>query len=606
MSDIIQLLPDAVANQIAAGEVIQRPASVVKELVENAIDSSADNITVNIKDSGKTLIQVIDNGKGMSETDARMAFERHATSKIKNAEDLFVINSMGFRGEALASIAAVADVELKTKLNGEELGSYIHIKGSKIHKQETISTSSGSNFSVKNLFFNIPARRKFLKKDSTEFNHIITEFKKTALSRPDLALNLIHNENIIYKLTIGSLRQRISDIFGKSINKHLVPVENKTSILEISGYVGKPEIAKKRNNEQYFFVNNRFMKHPYFYKALTLAYDQIIRPDFHPSYFLFLTIDPQKIDINIHPAKTEINFDDSQGIFQLLRASIKQSLGKHSIVPSIDFDNEGFIEMPYSRNKNQELISPQITNTSNYNPFEEENSKKIQFNPQPSYKKENENWELLHKSFESSLNEEKNNTEQKIIPSLVQTNSKLFQLKNKYIATPVKSGLMLIHITRAHERILFESLISTISSGNILMQKLLYPVEIQFSTEDIECLKNAGKSMNDIGFEINFKKNDSIEIIGIPSYISQANPKELIEAILVQIKDDESFLKEKAIENLCETLSKKTSLNFAKPMAHEEMQNIIDKLFVCKMPNFTNNGRKIIEIININEIEKLF
>lgn len=607
MSDIISLLPDSVANQIAAGEVIQRPASVVKELVENAIDADANNITVNIKDSGKTLIQVIDNGKGMSETDARMAFERHATSKIKNAQDLFAINSMGFRGEALASIAAVADVELKTKLKNTELGTHIHIKGSGIIKQETVSCAEGSNFSVKNLFFNIPARRKFLKKDATEFNHILTEFKKTALARSDIKLNLIHNDNVVYKLSSGSLRQRISDIFGKSINKHLVPVESNTSILKISGYAGKPEIAKKRNTEQYFFVNNRFMKHPYFYKAITLAYDQIIKPDVHPSYFLFFNIDPQKIDINIHPAKTEINFDDSPGIFQLLRAAVKQSLGKHGVVPSINFDNEGFIEMPYSGNKNQEIIIPEITDSKNYNPFEEEGRKNNKFTSS-SFKKEKkqEDWEVLYKSFESSINNDKKAPEQKILSEVTQTYSKLFQLKNKYIVTPVKSGIMLIHITRAHEQILFESLLRTLHTGNILTQKLLYPIDIQLTTEDFIFLKSASSEMKEIGFDFSFKENELIEILGLPSYLSETNPKELIEAVLVQIKDDESFLKEKAEENICEILAKKASLSSAKALAPEEMQSIIDKLFACRMPNYTNNGRKIIEIINISNIEKLF
>ena len=370
MSDIIQLLPDAVANQIAAGEVIQRPASVVKELIENSIDAKATNITVNIKDAGRTLIQIIDNGKGMSETDARMAFERHATSKIKEANDLFAIQSMGFRGEALASIAAVADVELKTKLTNEELGTYIHIKGSQIIKQETISCAEGSNFSVKNLFFNIPARRKFLKKDSTEFKHIITEFKKVALANPEISFSLLHNEKIIFKLNTGNTKQRISEIFGKSIYKNLVPIDSTTSILKINGFVGKPEIAKKRNEEQYFFVNKRFMKHPYFYKAIVLAYEQILKADVQPSFFIYFEINPSKIDINIHPAKIEINFDDANGIFQLLRASVRKALGKYNIVPTIDFDTEGSVKIPYLGNAQQNFTNPQITDSENYNPFE--------------------------------------------------------------------------------------------------------------------------------------------------------------------------------------------------------------------------------------------
>ncbi|MCF6364803.1 MAG: DNA mismatch repair endonuclease MutL [Bacteroidales bacterium] len=608
MSDIIQLLPDSVANQIAAGEVIQRPASVIKELIENATDAGTNNIIVNITDAGRTLIQVIDNGKGMSETDARMAFERHATSKIREAKDLFAINSMGFRGEALASIAAVADVELKTKQEGSDLGTFIHIKGSEIIKQETVSVSIGSNFSVRNLFFNIPARRKFLKADNTEFRHIVSEFKKVALARPDISLSLIHNDNIIYKLSSGKLIHRISELFGKTISKNLIPVESNTSILKISGYIGKPEIAKKRNEEQYFFVNMRFMKHPYFYKAISLAYEQIIKPDIHPSFFLYFEIDPAKIDINIHPAKIQINFDDSTGIFQLLRASIKKALGSFNIVPSIDFDRDGYIEMPYSGNEKDDLKIPAITNSGNYNPFNEKGREAKMSFTGSSFKKEPvpENWDLLYNSFESSLNNETKTPEQNTISAEAQAFSKLFQVKNKYIATPVKSGIMLIHITRAHERILFESLLSSMQSGNVSIQKILYPVKIQLTSEDFEFLKSAEKSLKSIGFDISFNKNEEVVISGVPSHIKNANPKELLEVVLVQIKDDTNFLSESIQENLSELLAKKASLSFAKPLASEEMLHIINNLFSCRMPNFTNNGRKIIEIIKFDEIEKLF
>jgi len=608
MSDIIQLLPDSVANQIAAGEVIQRPASVIKELIENATDAGATEIIVNIKDAGRTLIQVIDNGIGMSETDARMAFERHATSKIKEAKDLFAINSMGFRGEALPSIAAVADVELKTKQKESELGTFIHIKGSELVKQETVSVSKGSNFSVRNLFFNIPARRKFLKADNTEFRHILTEFKKTALARPDIAMSLFHNDNIVFKLSKGNLIHRILEIFGKSISKNLIPVESNTSILKIAGYIGKPEIAKKRNDEQYFFVNKRFMKHPYFYKAITLAYDQIIKADMHPSFFLYFDIDPDRIDINIHPAKIQINFDDSTGIFQLLRAAIRKALGSFNIVPSIDFDRDGYVEMPYSGNKPDDLQIPTITNKDNYNPFNEKGREaKMPFTGS-SFKKEpvQENWDLLYNSFESSLNSETKTPEQKTISAEAQSFSKLFQVKNKYIATPVKSGIMLIHITRAHERILYESLLSSMQAGNVSIQKIIYTNETLLTSEDFILLKNAEKELKNIGFDISFKKNDTIVVSGIPSYIKNANPKELLETILVQIKDDSSFLKDSVPENLSDLLAKKASLSFAKPLASEEMHHIINSLFSCRMPNFTNDGRKIIEIIKFDEIEKMF
>jgi len=359
MNDIINLLPDSVANQIAAGEVIQRPASVIKELVENSIDAGASEITISIKDAGKTLIQVSDNGRGMSETDARMAFERHATSKIKATEDLFSIVSMGFRGEALASIAAVADVELKTKQEESSVGTYINIKGSTLIKQEAIACNTGSNFIIKNLFFNIPARRKFLKKDSTELNHIIFEFQKIALANADISFTLFNNDKENIRLRADSLKQRISDIFGKSIEKNIVPIESKTEILNIYGFIGKPEIAKKRNREQFFYVNKRYMKHGYFYKALISAYENIIPKNYNPSFFIFFEISPDLIDINIHPQKIEINFEDTPGIFQILRASVKQALGRFNIVPSIDFDRDGEIAVPYF-DKNKEIVSPEI------------------------------------------------------------------------------------------------------------------------------------------------------------------------------------------------------------------------------------------------------
>jgi DNA mismatch repair protein MutL len=607
MSDIIRLLPDSVANQIAAGEVIQRPASVIKELIENAVDANATEITVNLKDAGRTLIQVIDNGFGMSETDARMAFERHATSKIKEAGDLFLIRSMGFRGEALASIAAVADVELKTKKPEHHLGSYIHIKGSEIVTQETISCPDGSNFSVKNLFFNIPARRKFLKADTTEIKYILSEFKKTALARPDIRFKLLHNENLLYNLDSATLKLRISDLFGKNTYKQLIPVEGNTELIQISGFIGKPEIAKKRNEEQYFFVNERFMKHPYFYKAILSAYEQIIRSDMHPTFFIYFDINPNHIDINIHPAKIQINFDDSAGIYQLLRAVVRKSLGTFNIVPSIDFDREGYVEMPFNSD-DSDIVEPIISDRDNYNPFEEKGrTAKFPFTG-ASFEKDTvpDNWETIFQNFESSINTEKTISEQNKLPIDTYSYNKLFQLKNKYVVTPVKSGLMLIHITRAHERILFELLLNSSETRKADTQKILYPAEILLTPEDTEFLISAEPSLRSLGFDIEITENASLIIKGIPSHLSDVNAKELIETILIQIKDDSSFLSESVNENLCDVLAKKASLNFAKPLAYEELQYIVNQLFACRMPNFTHDGRKIVEIIHFDAIEKLF
>ncbi len=605
MSDIIQLLPDSVANQIAAGEVIQRPASVVKELIENASDAGADEITVNIKDAGRTLIQIIDNGSGMSETDARMAFERHATSKIRMAEDLFLIKTMGFRGEALASIAAVADVELKTRQSDCDLGTRIHIKGSELIKQEAVSCPAGSNFSVRNLFFNIPARRKFLKADQTEFGHILSEFKKTALAYPEIKFSLYHNDSLIYKLKSGSVKQRISDIFGKHVEKNLIPVVAESEILNIGGFTGKPETAKKRNEEQYFFVNQRYMRHSYFYKALLNAYEKIISPDKHPMFFIYFDIEPNRIDINIHPAKIQINFDDNQGIYQIVRASVKNALAGFNLMPSIDFDREGYIDMPYAGKKDLDISQPEITDKIGYNPFEDGGTGGKSNFVGSAYKKEGipDDWEQLYANFDSKINKHD-------ISGLNANNelglNKYFQLKNKYIATPVKSGLMLIHITRAHERIIFEHLNEKIQTPVLNTQKLLFPIEIQLSTEDFSALWQYLPYIQSLGFDVIPEKSETYKIIGVPSYFADAPIKNLFESLLVQIKDDSEFLKIAAKEHIAEIFAKKASLSFAKPLVAEEMQYIIAELFACRMPNFTNDGRKIIEIIHTDDVEKMF
>jgi len=605
VSDIIQLLPDSVANQIAAGEVIQRPASVVKELIENALDAGADKIIVNIKDAGKTLVQVTDNGKGMSETDARMAFERHATSKIRMAEDLFSINSMGFRGEALASIAAVADVELKTKPYEKELGTYINIKGTKLISQETISCESGSSFSVKNLFFNIPARRKFLKKDSTEFKHIITEFKKTALANPEISMSLIHNNSYVYKLGKESLKQRIINISGKAYTKLLIPVNGNTEYLKITGYIGTPDTAKKRNEEQYFFVNKRFMRHAYFYKAILSAYEQIIRPDLHPSFFLYFTIAPEHIDINIHPAKIQINFDDTQGIFQLLRATLKQALGKSDIVPSIDFDKSGYVDMPYTRNQNSEFTEPDIISRSGFNPFEDENVKPDSFIMKKNAgNKLPDNWDVLYKGFESQINFDVDSVNSD--KNMVEHFMPVFQFHKKYVITSVKSGILIINIRRAYERIIFEKFTDSVNNRNINIQQLVYPVEITMNADDTELLTAVEDILKTIGFNINFIDDENITITGIPDFLSDSNPKELIETILIQLKDDTELLEENAAEKLADALAKKNSMHYVKPFAKEELQYIVNALFSCRNPNYTSDGRKIMHKIITEDVEGFF
>jgi DNA mismatch repair protein MutL len=477
MTDIIHLLPDSVANQIAAGEVIQRPASVIKELVENAIDAGASTIQVLVKDAGRTLIQIIDNGKGMSETDARLSFERHATSKIKTADDLFSLSTMGFRGEALASIAAIAQVELRTRREEDELGILIEVAGSRVEKQEAVSCSKGTMFSVKNLFFNVPARRKFLKANSTELNQIINEFNRIAIIYPQISFSLTHNDSLIYQLSESSLRQRIVSIFGKTINQQLLSIETQTSLVTISGFIGKPESAKKQMHNQYFFVNGRYMRHPYFHKAVMQAFDRMLAPETSPSYFISFSIDPSNIDVNIHPTKTEIKFENEQAIWSIILASVREALGKFNVVPGIDFDQENAAEIPVL-NTQTDIKVPTTGFNPEYNPFKQNSES-------PSYKRENLNWEKLYEGFESDKGGIDETTTQSNLTfssnesTLLFRNedicSDYFQFRGKYIFTSVKSGLMLIDQHRAHMRILYEQYLQSIKLQKGVSQQMLFP-----------------------------------------------------------------------------------------------------------------------------------
>jgi DNA mismatch repair protein MutL len=607
MSDIIHLLPDSVANQIAAGEVIQRPASVVKELIENSLDAGATEITVVVKDAGKMLIQVIDNGSGMSETDARMAFERHATSKISKAEDLFAIRSMGFRGEALASIAAVANVELRSKETGSELGISIVINGSEVLKQEAVNCAEGSNFSVRNLFFNIPARRKFLKKNSTELGHILNEFRKTALTRPDVAFSLIEDESTVYKLLPGTHLQRIAGLFGKTIQQNLVPVNTKSSIISISGFIGKPETARGKQTENFFFVNNRFMKHAYFNKAVLSAYDQIIPKDTVPAYFLYFEISPDAIDINIHPQKVEINFENSQMIFQIIRSSVKEALGKYNVVPSIDFDQEGAFEIPFL-SKDTIIKQPEIKYNPDYNPFETSSGERTQLNS-GNYVSQREkdnlgNWEDLLSSFENT--HEKQDIQLKTENIENEFSNKYIQLKNKYIVTPVKSGLMLIDQKRAHERILYEHFRNEMKSETSYSQQTLYPVTIELQPNDFSLIFEMLNQIRAAGFDISVMGKSSVIISGIPSYLSDTDPEELFRNLLENIKSEEPDISNNMQDFIARVLSKSSSIQYGQKLSNTEINHIIESLFACSSPNFSPSGKTIITILNIEELEKKF
>jgi len=612
MSDIIQLLPDSVANQIAAGEVIQRPASVVKELTENAIDAKADSITINIKDAGKTLIQVIDNGIGMSDTDARLSFERHSTSKIKAADDLFAISTMGFRGEALASIAAIAHVELKTKKADSEIGTHIIIEGSNVNSQEPTSCAKGTNFAIKNLFFNVPARRKFLKSNTTEFGHIITEFQRIALANPGVEFKLYNNDSEVYFLPKGNVRQRIVSVFGKRINQNLITIESNTSIISITGFIGKPEYARKKSGEQFFFINKRYMRSAYFNKAITNAYEQILQPETVPAYFLYLEADPASIDVNIHPTKTEIKFEDQQAIWQILHSAVKQSLGKNNIVPSIDFNQEQGFNIPFL-SKDTDVKKPQIKIDPTFNPFEEK--EKFSKNPKSSalsLEKDNlVNWDKLYDGFEKGNQQHDDfsfitneNTQQSFIDNNL--SEKYFHLKNKFILTPVKSGLMIIDQKRAHERILFEKFLINLNSESIPTQKTLYPKTIELDAKDHSLILEINPDLKLLGFDIEDFGGNAIIINGMPADSSNQEPEQILDKFLNELLSGEVNAKQEAKERIAKALAKASAISSNHILSVEEMREMVDMLFACQNPNYSPFGKLIVSIIKIDELEKRF
>lgn len=612
MIDIIQLLPDSVANQIAAGEVIQRPASVVKELVENALDAGANEITVHVKDAGRTLIQITDNGCGMSPTDARMAFERHATSKIKDANDLFCIRTMGFRGEALASIAAIADVELRTKKVEDEVGTFIHIIGSEVKAQEPTAGNNGTSFMIKNLFFNVPARRKFLKGNATEIKHIIWEIQRIAIPNPEIKISLYHNNSPIYELPKANHRKRIVDLFGKSINQSLVQVNEKTSLINIYGFVGQPKFARKTIGEQFFFVNGRFMRHPYFHKAIMLAYQQLLPPDTFPSYFLFLDIDPANIDINVHPTKTEIKFENEKDIWQIIRAAVRESLGKHSVVPSIDFDQSGNIDIPVPQKSFDNIQFPEIHINPDYNPFETGKSASMSgFSKTPAEKKNLDRWEDLYTGSQLKLKPEPEIAPETDDLLFSQTHvqfsgKKTLQLKQKYILTPVKSGLMVIDQKRAHERILFEKFMEVLKSDSVASQQMLFPQTIELNPADSVILQNILPDLLSLGFDIrDFGKNTFI-ISGTPGVLDVSSPELIVEKLLEEYKNSPIDARSKAKEQIAISLSKASSLDYGADLKQEEIDHLIDNLFACATPNFSPDGKKVLTIIPVTDIEKSF
>jgi DNA mismatch repair protein MutL len=615
MADIIKLLPDSVANQIAAGEVIQRPASVIKELMENAVDAGSSAISVYIKDAGKTSIQVIDNGCGMSATDARMAFERHATSKISGAKDLFSIRTLGFRGEALASIAAIAEVKLRSKRVEDELGTEIDIAATQVVLQDAVSCQNGSNFSVRNLFYNTPARRKFLKANTTELKHIFNEFQRVALTYPQIEFVLHHNNVEIYNLPLSNFRQRICNVFGKGINQYLVPINADTSIVKISGLIGKPEAAKKSPGEQFFFVNQRYIRHHFLHRAVMKAYEHLLPSDAIPTYFIYFEVDPECIDINIHPTKTEVKFVDEPSIFQILLASLKEALGKFNIVPTLDFTIDTSIAIPFLR-KDEEVRQPSIELNPNYNPFDEQPGySRSSYQTQDRNRDVIQNWDKLYAGLESAPSGIQSESEGSRQQPLYDENSAVpaenhnvhtFQLKNKYILTPVKSGLMIIDQKRAHERILFERYMNMITNHRGIVQRCLFPEILELTSPEMNCLMEIFDDIRALGFDLDVSRSPAVQINGYPADIESISPVTMLQNIIAAFVNEGSDIGGERKEQIAKEMALASAISYGKMLSHEEMKELVDHLFACGMPNFSPSGKEIIQILSLEEIEKRF
>jgi DNA mismatch repair protein MutL len=598
MKDIIRLLPDSVANQIAAGEVIQRPASAVKELIENAIDAGATSIQLIIKDAGKSLIQVIDNGSGMSETDARMCFERHATSKITRAEDLFEIKTMGFRGEAMASIAAVAQVELKSRQHDRDTGTLLQIEGSKVILQEPCACQPGTSISVKNLYFNIPARRNFLKSNASETRHIVEEFQRVAIARPDLGFSMFHDGIEVFRLTPGNLRQRIMGIYGNNYNERMVPVQEETTILNLSGFVLKPEFARKTRGEQYFFVNNRFIKNGYLNHAVSDAFEDLLPAGSFPSYFIMIEIDPAKIDINIHPTKTEIKFDDEKSVYAIIRASVKRSLGKFSVTPSLDFEQETAFNIPVSMYR-QEPKLPGITVNPAYNPFKNNDAP-----PRPS----TSGWEQIY--------EINRRAETVTIPSafddipaepLQQSACRVLgQVERKYIAAIYQHALILIDQQAAHERILYDQNEAMLGKSPAVSQQELFPQTMTFTHDDFLILSEIADDIRRLGFDLREFGKNTFVLNGVPTGIASGSEKSILESILESYKNHNPTIKSNHRENLLRSVSYNLSVKHGAELDIREMQQLADSLMQSSQPNFTAGGKTTFIVLTSSEIEKKF
>lgn len=616
MSDLIKLLPDSVANQIAAGEVIQRPSSVVKELTENAVDAGAAEISIVIRDAGRTLVQVIDNGSGMSETDARLSFERHATSKISSADDLFTITTKGFRGEALASIAAVSMTELRTRREEDEAGTLVEINSSRVTRQEPCSCPAGSVFSVRNLFYNVPARRKFLKTDTTEFRHIITEFQRVALAHPEIRFNLTHNDQEIYRLSPGNHRQRIVGLFGKQYNQNLVSVETSTSIVAVRGYAGKPENARRSAGEQFFFVNNRFIRHPYLHRAVMEAYQGLLPPDTVPAYFIFMTADPASVDVNIHPTKTEIKFEDERSVWQIMLASVREALGRFNVVPSLDFGPEGAVEIPVITGNTPAPTPPHIDVDQSFNPFDG-----TEYNrPETKWKWDAgrstpSDWESLFtitaRSKNRSESESQSESDESMTPGPADDvqgagQRRFFQVKNRYIMCPVISGIMMIDQRRAHERVLYERYLASLGDGPRPAQVSLFPVETELNPGEMAIIEEIGEQLRLLGFEINCGSDSKVTITGHPADSRNTSPLAMLETIISEYRHTMGDPSIGARERVALSMARASAIQYGTPLTHTEMEELFDMLFACSLPNYSPTGKTVMNIITLEELDRRF
>lgn len=595
--DIIKLLPDSVANQIAAGEVIQRPASVVKELMENALDAGATQIDLFVKDAGRTMITVIDNGRGMSETDARLCFERHATSKIKKAEDIFTIRTMGFRGEALASIAAVAQVELMTRREDDELGTKILIEGSVVKEQMPKPMSVGSNFTIKNLFFNIPARRNFLKSNDVEMRHITDEFFRVAMMNPEVAFSLTNNDKEIYHLSKGNLKQRIVGLYGKDYDKKIIPVQQETETASINGFIVKPEFLRKTRGEQYFFVNKRFIKHAYLHHAIENAYQELIPKDCFPGYFVNIEIDPKEIDVNIHPTKTEVNFQDVKLIYAILHSAVRKAIGQNNLAPLLDFDVTPDLGIDFGETSrlNRPMVEPKVDYDPNFNPFRP--------NPQPRHS--SGNWRIMYEDNNDTVasNVNKISNFDEVTTNTMESKSLYIQLQQSFIITTVKSGLLVVDQNLAHKRVLYEKFLREMDNSVEASQQELFPQHVTLCYNDASLLKEIMPDLEKIGFRIQQMNSSTFVINGTPADSKTNDAVALLEKILDMYKTNMTDLKLDKKLNLARSLASQMAIKQGQSLSPIEMQDLVDRLFGCAVSEISPDGKKIYTILNVNEIK---